>query len=78
MAHLAVAGEAEFNVLKEQAGATSGNLSVQITKLQEAGYIGVVKSSRNNYSLTTCQITPQGREALKLFYSDLMSYLGGV
>ena len=30
---------AEFTYIREQTGATAGNLSIQITKLKEAGYI---------------------------------------
>ena len=40
--------EAEFNFLKEKTGATSGNLSVQLDKLKNEGYIEVNKSFRNN------------------------------
>ena len=43
MSILVVVGEADFSYLKEQAGATAGNLSVQIDKLAEAGYIAVEK-----------------------------------
>jgi len=36
--------EADFVYLKEQTNATAGNLSVQLDKLSEAGYIEVEKS----------------------------------
>ncbi|MFN0034633.1 MAG: winged helix-turn-helix domain-containing protein [Saprospiraceae bacterium] len=74
MSYLMVAREAEFNVLKEKTAATSGNLSAQLTKLQEAGYIAVEKTFRNNYPLTLCRLTPQGMEAFEDFYRDLKSY----
>ena len=54
---------AEFNFLLEQTKATKGNISVQISKLKEAGYIEVKKSFRKNYPLTTCKITSKGIEA---------------
>ena len=38
--------EADFVYLKEQTNATAGNLSVQLDKLSEAGYIEVEKSFR--------------------------------
>jgi hypothetical protein len=41
--------EAEFTFLKEKTNATAGNLSVQIQKLKEAGYIDVVKQFKDNY-----------------------------
>ena len=56
---------AEFTYLLEQTGASKGNLSVQVTKLKDAGYITVEKSFRNNYPLTTCKITPKGLTLLK-------------
>ncbi|MCW5923964.1 MAG: transcriptional regulator [Saprospiraceae bacterium] len=74
MSYLMVAREADFNLLKEQTDATAGNLSAQISKLQEAGYIEVEKTYRNNYPLTICRITEKGVEAFDAFYKDLKSY----
>ena len=74
MSFLMVAREAEFNVIKEKTGATAGNLSVQIGKLQEAGYITVEKTYKNNYPLTICRITPAGVAAFEAFYGDLKTY----
>ena len=51
---------AEFTYIREQTGATAGNLSIQITRLKEAGYIEVIKKFRNNYPLTLCSITELG------------------
>jgi DNA-binding MarR family transcriptional regulator len=66
---------AEFTYLQEQTGATAGNLSIQITKLKEAGYIEVTKKFRNNYPLTLCSITPFGREKFAEYVSSLKDYL---
>ncbi len=74
MSYLMVVKEADFGALKEQTGATSGNLSVQIGKLQEAGYIEVEKTFRNNYPLTLCKITPAGIAAFEQFYRNLQTY----
>lgn len=74
MSFLMVAREAEFNLLKEKTGATAGNLSVQIGKLQDAGYIEVEKTYKSNYPLTICRITPQGVAAFEAFYGDLKTY----
>lgn len=74
MSFLMVSREAEFNVIKEKTAATAGNLSVQIGKLQEAGYITVEKTYKNNYPLTICRITPEGIAAFEAFYSDLKTY----
>jgi DNA-binding MarR family transcriptional regulator len=67
---------AEFNFLLEKTGSTRGNLSVQISKLSDAGYIEVSKSFRKNYPLTTCKITPTGVEAFENYVKALRGYLG--
>jgi len=66
---------AEFNHLLDRTGATRGNLSVQIAKLAEAGYLTVEKSFRKNYPLTTCRITPLGVEAFEKYVRALKGYL---
>jgi len=66
---------AEFNYLLDKTGATRGNLSVQITKLNEAGYIDIKKSFRKNYPLTTCNITPKGVAAFEKYVRALQGYL---
>ena len=65
MSLLAGVDEADFTYLKEQTGATSGNLSVQIDKLSEAGYIEVEKGFRGKVPRTVCRITPTGTEAFR-------------
>ncbi|TAE88281.1 MAG: transcriptional regulator [Bacteroidetes bacterium] len=67
--------EAEFTYIREKTGATAGNLSVQIEKLKKAGYVEVNKSFKDNYPLTVCKITAQGREAFEKYVKDLKSYL---
>lgn len=66
---------AEFTYLLEKTGATRGNLSVQITKLKEAGYINVEKSFRKNYPLTRCSITKYGAEAFDNYVKAITGYL---
>ncbi len=67
---------AEFTFIKEQTNASSGNLSIQITKLKEAGYIKVEKKFRNNYPQTLCKITDLGREKFEEYVKSLSQYLG--
>ncbi|MCB9315143.1 MAG: transcriptional regulator [Lewinellaceae bacterium] len=74
MSHLMVVRQTDFNTLKTQTGATAGNLSAQISKLQEAGYIEVEKTFNNNYPLTLCKLTAAGIEAFEAFYANLKSY----
>ena len=66
---------AEFTYLREQTGATAGNLSIQITKLKEAGYIEVTKKFRNNYPQTLCNITKFVRLKFTEYVNDLKDYL---
>lgn len=66
--------EAEFKFLLEETGATKGNLSVQVSKLADAGYIKVEKTFRNNYPLTTCTITKKGLNAFEEYATALKAY----
>lgn len=66
---------ADFTWLREQTGATAGNLSVQISKLKEAGYIEVTKKFSNNYPQTLCRITPLGRQKFADYVEALKDYL---
>jgi DNA-binding transcriptional ArsR family regulator len=68
--------EAEFTFLKEKTNATAGNLSVQIQKLKDAGYIDVVKQFKDNYPQTICKVTPTGITAFERYVENLKSYLG--
>ena len=67
--------EAEFTFLKEKTNATAGNLSVQIQKLKDAGYIDVVKQFKENYPQTICKVTPAGVEAFENYVETLKTYL---
>jgi DNA-binding transcriptional ArsR family regulator len=67
--------EAEFTFIKEKTNATAGNLSVQVQKLKEAGYIQVIKEFKDNYPNTTCKITKQGIAAFEEYVKALQEYL---
>ncbi|MEO6963337.1 MAG: transcriptional regulator [Puia sp.] len=67
--------EAEFTSIRERTRATAGNLSVQINKLREAGYIDVEKDFKDNYPHTLCRITTAGRKAFDNYVKSLQSYL---
>jgi DNA-binding transcriptional ArsR family regulator len=69
--------EAEFTFLKEKTNATAGNLSVQIQKLKDAGYIDVSKQFKDNYPQTTCKITQKGVEAFEQYVKALNEYIKG-
>lgn len=65
---------AEFAFLLENIETTKGNLSFQLTKLKEAGYIQIKKSFRNNYPLTTVKITEIGINAYEAYVDAISEY----
>lgn len=67
--------EAEFTFLKEKSNATAGNLSVQLIKLKEAGYIEISKQFKNNYPQTLCTITQKGVTAFEEYVKAIRSYI---
>lgn len=66
---------ADFVYLKKETGATAGNLSVQLDKLSQAGYIEVEKTFDGKKPHTTCRITDKGRQAFEDYVESLKSYL---
>ena len=76
MSLLMVVEAADFNYLLEKTGATRGNLSVQITKLKDAGYITVKKSFKDNYPNTVCSMAPKGLTAFEQYVKAIKDYLG--
>jgi DNA-binding transcriptional ArsR family regulator len=72
---LMAAEEAEFTWIQEQTGATAGNLSVQLNKLKDAGYIEIEKSFKGNYPQTLCRIVPLGKERFSAYVEALKEYL---
>lgn len=74
MAYLSTAGSADFPLLKAKLQATDGNLSVQLRKLEEAGYVTIDKAFVGRKPQTTVTLTPQGRTAY-VGYLDAMRKL---
>lgn len=67
--------EADFVYLKEKTEATAGNLSVQIDKLEQFGYIRVRKEFVGKRTRTSCSITDVGRAAMDEYIESLRTYL---
>jgi DNA-binding MarR family transcriptional regulator len=55
----------EFIYLRNVLGLSDGNLSVQIRKLEEAGYVKVEKVFVDRKPKTFCEITGKGQKAIK-------------
>lgn len=66
--------DADFVYLKGLTKATAGNLSVQLSKLEETGYIRTSRSGEGRGSHTVCHITPAGTLALQEYQRALLSY----
>lgn len=66
---------ADFTFLKEKTKSTAGNLSVQLDKLSEAGYISIEKSFNGKKPLTTCRVTKKGIKAFEDYVNSLKGYL---
>ena len=67
--------KADFSRIKEITKATSGNISVQIQKLETVGYITVKKSFKDNYPNTEVQLTKEGLLAFERYVEALKSYI---
>lgn len=66
---------AEFTFLRETTGATDGNLSTHLAKLEEAGYVSVRKAFRGRKPVTSYAITAKGRQAFERYVEALRDYL---
>jgi DNA-binding MarR family transcriptional regulator len=75
MANLYVIDSADFTYLMHQTGLTYGNLSSHMSKLEEAGYIEVIKEFKGKRPNTMLKLTPQGRAALKTYREQIMQIL---
>ncbi len=67
--------KADFTFIKEKTEATSGNISVQIGKLEEAEYLKVNKTFKNKRPNTSYIITQKGVRAFEQYVNTLQQYL---
>lgn len=78
MSILVSVSSAEFSYLLDNIETTKGNLSFQLKKLKEAGYIQVKKTFRKNYPLTTLKITEPGIAAFEKYVEDISGFLDNI
>jgi DNA-binding HxlR family transcriptional regulator len=76
MAYLSTAGAADFNTLKAKVGATDGNLSVHLRKLEEAGYVRIDKRFLGRKPLTEVVLTEAGRQAFIRYLDAIRALVG--
>lgn len=67
--------EADFVYLRQQTESTAGNLSVQLDKLSNSGYISVEKGFQGKKTRTVCRVTEKGREAFRNYVETIRKYL---
>jgi DNA-binding MarR family transcriptional regulator len=75
LAVLAVVESADFLYLQHETGLTKGNLSVHLSKLEEAGYINIEKTYRGKLPLTLCRMTEAGRQAFDTYRNQLKLFI---
>jgi DNA-binding transcriptional ArsR family regulator len=68
---LAEVVKADFTFLVLTTGLTRGNLSANLRKLEEVGYVTIEKSFVNRVSRTMIQLTNHGMKSLKSYQADM-------
>jgi DNA-binding MarR family transcriptional regulator len=76
MAYLKKNPLSEFIQIRDELNMQPGNLSLQIKKLKEAGYIDIQKSFKGNYPLTMIKLTEKGVQAMTEFHKKINDLLG--
>jgi DNA-binding MarR family transcriptional regulator len=72
---LVASEKVEFKHIQDETKAAAGNISIQIKKLEEAEYIKVEKTFKNNYPNTMISITKKGIKAFETYINNLKKYI---
>jgi DNA-binding MarR family transcriptional regulator len=75
MAILAAVESADFLYLQRETGLTKGNLSVHLSKLEQAGFVNIEKTYRGKIPLTLCRMTGKGRKAFDAYRNQLKQFV---
>lgn len=75
VAILAAVEEADFQYLHQATSLTKGNLSVHLSRLEEAGYLEIEKTFRGKFPLTICRLTKRGRDEFERYRKLIKSAL---
>ncbi len=75
MSYLVANGDTDFKTLQRETGATAGNLSVQLRKLEQAGYVKIEKTFKDNYQHTIVKLTEAGLNAFEDYVDTLQQYI---
>jgi DNA-binding transcriptional ArsR family regulator len=74
MAHLYVIESADFLFMMRQTGLTFGNLSAHMSKLENAGYIEIIKEFVGKKPHTMLKLTEQGKQAFKDYRKKMKQF----
>ena len=75
MAQLYVVESADFLFLQNQLQMTPGNLSSHLRKLEDAGYVEIVKEFIDKKPHTALELTSEGQRAFKNYKENLKQVL---
>jgi DNA-binding MarR family transcriptional regulator len=75
LAILAAVESADFLYLQRETGLTKGNLSVHLSKLEQAGFVNIEKTYRGKVPLTLCRLTNEGRKAFDAYRKQLEQFV---
>ena len=75
VAVLSACESADFKYLLNETGLTKGNLSAQLSKLEEAGYVAITKSFKGKYPHTECALTAEGMRAFKAYWDQYQAFV---
>ena len=71
LTYLSVVEEGDAVYLLNQTGLTWGNLSANVTRLKESGYIAVTKEFENNKPHTILKLTDKGRKEFREYQNKM-------
>jgi len=75
MAYLSIVESADFTFLMRQTGLTRGNLSVNLRKLEQAGYVNITKEFVDRIPRTLIRLTEDGRQAIQTYRENMQTVL---
>jgi DNA-binding MarR family transcriptional regulator len=78
MTQLYIVEQGDFIYLLHQTRLTRGNLSTHMSKLEEAGYIEVIKEFVDRKPVTMLRLTGKGREAFVSYRNNMRQVMSAL
>ncbi len=78
VSNLSIVDEADFVFLARQTGLTAGNISSHMSRLNDAGYVTIVKTFIDKRPCTTYRLTEDGRAAFERYRAQVANLIGGI